>query len=457
MESVKKYYLSDAIDSFGTNYRTWFIFTMIFFITIFQNFSNTIVSFTMPNISTDLGMTNVQLGSLTTYQMVGMLIGTFLSGFFADRFGRKPVILAMITIFSLGTAAIYWCNSYPVFCILRFITGIGMGPVVAMACVIMGEFAPTNRRGFFIVLNSIGAVLGGAITGFFVGMVVPTFGWRLSYIVGAIPLLYGLFLLFKLPESMHWNLVRGRKDKALADLLKFEKAGTGKISGQYTVEGMMMAPHPPEVSWKAVFKDHPVITFKLALGQFCANFVVYGTITWLPMILVLKGFDIKSASYYTAAGYLAGTVMVILSAILSEYLGRRKNCVLGYSMLALSCLLLVFANSYSMIFISCIAIGALRSYAGATLSPINTEAYPTEYRSTGVGVCMSIGRFGGMTAPLLMGAIISTSLGVSGGVGVCIVPCLLIIAIVLTLKSEGKGKSIDKLNEEFACAANKSA
>ena len=168
MESVKKYYLSDAIDSFGTNYRTWFIFTMIFFITIFQNFSNTIVSFTMPNISTDLGMTNVQLGSLTTYQMVGMLIGTFLSGFFADRFGRKPVILAMITIFSLGTAAIYWCNSYPVFCILRFITGIGMGPVVAMACVIMGEFAPTNRRGFFIVLNSIGAVLGGAITGFFV-------------------------------------------------------------------------------------------------------------------------------------------------------------------------------------------------------------------------------------------------------------------------------------------------
>ena len=137
-------------------------------------------SVSISTIRTDLALTAVQAGSLGTYTFMGQMLGGMVAGYLADRYGRKNILIVDVILATLAVFATSLLQSYSIFGILRFITGVGLGGCYYIASILIGEFVPTNKRGFMSgVATSVwnfGYVVCCAMSAF----ALPSIGWTLS-------------------------------------------------------------------------------------------------------------------------------------------------------------------------------------------------------------------------------------------------------------------------------------
>src|ERR1700746_3153569 len=149
-------------------------------------------------------------------------------GLVADRFGRRGTLLGglwIANIFTLATAL--FAYSFISFCVLRVLTGIGLGVLMPLATTYINELAP---RRVVNVFSLWGVALGWALGGTFAGLVgvflTPLVGWRVFYWVGWLSILLSLVLHVTLPESVKFLALqkRGEEIKALLARLRPERA-----------------------------------------------------------------------------------------------------------------------------------------------------------------------------------------------------------------------------------------
>lgn len=155
-------------------------------------------------------------GTVGSLALIGVLLGSFASGFIGDILGRKRMLMIGIAWFSIGMAITALTGTVFTFGLLRFLTGLGLGLVIATAGPIMAAFAPKDRRGVFNAIVYSGVPAGGmfaSLCGIFLGEAI---GWRGLFLIGATPILF-LFPLaaLKLPESPRWLLACGHEQRAI--------------------------------------------------------------------------------------------------------------------------------------------------------------------------------------------------------------------------------------------------
>ena len=148
-------------------------------------------------------------GTVGSLALIGVLLGSFASGFIGDILGRKRMLMSGIAWFSSGMAITALTGTV-------FTFGLGRGLVIATAGPIMAEFAPKDRRGVFNAIVCSGVPAGGmfaSLCGIFLGEAI---GWRGLLLIAATPILF-LFPLaaLKLPESPRWLLARGHDQRAI--------------------------------------------------------------------------------------------------------------------------------------------------------------------------------------------------------------------------------------------------
>lgn len=156
-------------------------------------------------------------GQLGSYALIGVLVGALTAGAISDHIGRRKLMLVNIAWFSIGMAATAFANSVAMFGMLRFITGIGVGALVATAGAIVAEFAPPGKRNLYNAIVYCGVPAGGVMASLFAILFHDAIGWRGLFLVGATPILFLLPMAFaKLPESPLWLESRGRHADAVA-------------------------------------------------------------------------------------------------------------------------------------------------------------------------------------------------------------------------------------------------
>jgi MFS transporter, SHS family, lactate transporter len=131
-------------------------------------------------------------------------IGAFLFGMMADRFGRRPTLIANVIAYSMFELASAFAPTLKLFLITRALFGIGMGGEWGVGAALAFETLPAEGRGFFSGVLQEGYVVGYLIAALVYGTLFPIFGWRGMFVIGALPAVLVISILAKVEESPAW-------------------------------------------------------------------------------------------------------------------------------------------------------------------------------------------------------------------------------------------------------------
>ena len=328
-------------------------------------------------IAAEFHLTTTQVGLLFSVQLLFLAVGGVTFGFLADKIGRKKVLMLTIIIFSIGTLARGAAPSYEVLLLLTALAATGIGGEYGVGQTLVSETVPAQRRGWYSGLLYGGiyvGILAGALVG---GYVAPGIGWRWTFVLSGLPVLFVLWVRRHTPESEIW-LNRDRTSKVRKERTKIT--------------------------------SHLVRVWLLCvLAAALQFFAYYGLASFLPTYLVKQGSSIAGASTWLVFTAIAGAIGCFGGSLLSDRIGRRATlsilagtgCV-GGIVLGLSWAHLLEGNWILIPFFILFA----GSNGAAVFGALFSELFPAKMRATAVSSALQIGRGMSFFPPLIAAALL---------------------------------------------------
>lgn len=440
---MKKYNVSEIIDEIGITKYTVGVFILVGMTLLFDGLDYMVVPFTMPQIAKEWALTKIETGSLASWSLLGLGIGAIFAGWFSDRVGRKRALGLACIIYSVFTMPIYFVHSYPVYSVLRVLAGFGLGACIPVAITMASELAPTKNRGLFSAGVLSFLMIGWAVAGLVAIFIVPAFGWRAFYLIGGLPALYGVFLFFHPAESPYWLIAHAREPEAIKIIQKIEISGKGEAR-ELGPGSLLIPPPAPSVGVKAIFSPQLIkATASFWLIYFFGALLIYGVISWLPSLLVAKGYGIVRSYSFSVAQNLFSVIGTMGTGIVADAIGRKKNMALGFIVCAAFIILLGLSASQWQVLLFSILVGIMMNWALSAVMPLMAETYRTEFRNTGISWATAAGRAGAFCGPLLGGFVQQMGLGFTGVFAFFTVPAMICVIVTFVLVTETKGKDIE--------------
>ena len=364
------------------------------------------MSFTAPLVAQEWGVEPAALGVLLAAGLVGMGTGAVLISPIADVIGRRTVVILSAIIMSLGMFASAATSTVPELWLCRFVTGLGIGGVLATGNTLIAEYSPTRWRDFVISTMVIGYPTGAIIGGSIFAYLVAEYGWRSAFIFGGMASTVMLpFIYLYLPESLDFILTRRR-----ANALEQTNAVLRRL-GKAPLTALPLIPRE-ETATKAVVgviePRYRRATVLMVLSYFMLMFSFYFVLSWTPKNLVDLGFTVQQGIFALLMINVGG----IFGGLTCGYFARRLNArsVTSYMLVAL----FFSIGGYGLIqsgFLPMMTLAFLVGFflmsAMAGLYIIVPKVYPPNVRNTGTGLAIGIGRVGAMVGPALAGYLIA--------------------------------------------------
>lgn len=451
---MKKISVTEVLEQPGGMKYSVRILVLVGIAMVFDGFDFMIVSFTMPQIMQEMELGYLATGSLSSFSIVGMLIGGFFAGYLADRFGRKNILNICIAIYALLTVPIFFVHSFDAFAICRILSGMGVGAVIPLSVTLTSEYAPTEHRGKFVTLTKMFMMLGWVLAGLVAMFVVPRFGWRFCYLIGGFPAIYAVFMHFCIPESVHWLVRKGRVQEAAVIYNKINAKLDSPRSEAYLPEEIEM-PHEDSGAKgqgqlrALVSKKYIRVTLGIWLVAFSTCALSYGLTNWMPTVLSQSGYSMSSSYALTTLMNALGCLGAVFAGIMADKVGRIRSTYIAVGLSVLAVLFLSFCGfGFGWMIPSVILMGFTINYAFTTPQPITIEVYPTEIRATGQACTTTVARIGGMITPVLIGGLMQSGMTFEIVLVVFIAPLLLtFIFTKFLIRDETKGRVIEELDK----------
>ncbi len=414
----------------------------------FEALDTGLIAFVLAKMIGAWNLSSAQIGFISSAGLVGMAVGAVLSGTLADRIGRKKVFTATLIIYAIGTALCGMAWDYKSLLFFRFIVGAGVGGQPPVANALMSEYAPVKHRGKMLVLQNSSWAIGWLAAALIAYFIIPEYGWQLAFYIGALPALIVVYAWRALPESAMYLVSKGRYAEAHMLVSKIEK-DLGVPVGE-----------PPAVAKKTDLKVKKFSfldlwtpkyirrTICLWILWFGMVYSYYGIFTWLPSLLVKNGYPLiqsfKFLLYMTLAqipGYFAAAYFV-------DKIGRKMT--MSTLLIACAAAAYMFGNAKSadeVLLWGCIMSFCNLGAWGITHA-YSAEQYPTYARAAGVGWAAACGRFGGIVAPIAVGALMTDSSQYSTVFLMFTVALAVIAFDLIFLGKETMNRSLDELADK---------
>ena len=359
-------------------------------------------------ISEGLHIPLKSMGYVFSASLFGLMIASMAAGPIADRWGRKwPVIASVLTfaVFSLLTAR---AVSYDALLVFRFLTGLGLGgampTVVSIAC----EYSPKRLERTIVAMLFTGMAFGNFICGLLGAQMLPRWGWRSVFYVGAfVPLAFALLLIAVLPESIRFLAGRGADPKRLGQI-------AARLVPQTTRDTIAVSePREPRGGGQPVvrlFTDgRATATVLLWIPFFMNLLLLYFMINWLPALLRQSGTSISLGVRAVMTFSLGGIAGSLAEGPLIDSFGPFPMLLSEF----LVCAALIGSLAYTitsvlwLLFGIIFVLGFCVTGAQAGINALAASFYPTSIRSTGVGWALGVGRIGSIVGPIIAGGLLS--------------------------------------------------
>lgn len=388
----------------------WLIMSLCFFIVLFDGLDVAVMGFIAPSLIQEWGLSKAAFGPVMSAGMVGLAIGALTAGPYADRVGRKKVLLLAVTGFSvLSLACAFARNPYEL-ATLRLLTGVALGAAMPNTTTLLAEYLPERNRSLFITIMFTGFNMGSGLGGLLAAWLIPLYGWKSVLLAGGIlPLVLLPFLWLFLPESARFLAARQAPAAQIANVLN-------KLGGTFTAATNFTLAEP-QIQHKApvrmLFTEHyRAGNLALWLTYFMGLLVIYLTMGWMPTLLREGGVSIERAATITGLFQIGGTVGAIVVGWIMDRRNPNGVIATSYAVGGVFILLLgAFSLESSLLALGVIAAGFFMSGAQTGLNAFAPGYYPTDFRATGVSWMLGIGRFGGIFGSLIGGAVLSLGLG----------------------------------------------
>jgi MFS transporter, putative metabolite:H+ symporter len=414
----------------------------------------TTLAFVVPGMAQEYGLRSplnpagaVPVAYLPLSGITGTVLGSFLWGWLGDRIGRRASILFAGIIF-IGTSI---CGSMPGYIwnfVMCFIMGLGVGGMLPITYALLAEAIPARHRGWLMVV--IGGDIAGAyiITSWLASELVPTFSWRILWLLGAPTGVLMVLLNRWIPESPRYLLASGREAEARAVMDRY---------GAMIVEERSELEVEKDVKsqWLQLFRP-PLLsqTLAIALLGIGVGLVLFGFNLWIPSNLRKLGFAEVTADRILRDSALIGFPFTFAVAWLYGFWSSKKTIILLTSLTAAALFGFsiagdaVVANRALLYTLLVIPIWGINSVT-AVLSVYSSEIYPTRIRSRGTGLAAGASKAGGvMIIALVTYGVAAPSLAGTTLVGA--IPMALAAIAILLFGVETRNRRLEQITaEEF--------
>ena len=353
------------------------------------------------------------VGWANSCALVGCFAGSLVAGALADRYGRRPVLLASAVLFAMSSVLTGWAPDFAAFIVWRIAGGVAIGLSSNVSPLYIAEVSPAAHRGRLVSLNQFAVVIGillAQIMNWLIAAPVPDhlspqaalgswnvqFGWRWMFTVVAVPAIVFFVASLAIPESPRWLLIRNRNDEAMKVLCRV--TGNADEAG-IEAAAIVAALHREKRStsgWSGLLQ--PGVRRVLIVG------VVLAVLQQWSGINILFNY---AEEVYRAAGL--GTSQILLDIVITgainliftmvamafvDRMGRRPLMLIGCCGIALSHLLagLAYRMGWHGTSVLVLTLCAIACYA-MTLAPLTwvliAEIFPNRLRSAGVSTAVS--------------------------------------------------------------------
>ncbi|MDM1759016.1 MULTISPECIES: 3-(3-hydroxy-phenyl)propionate transporter MhpT [Acinetobacter] len=347
-----------------------------------------------------------QLGVFFSAGILGLLPGALIGGRFADRIGRKKVLIWSTAIFAIFTLCTVWVNSFNSLLAVRFLAGAGLGAAMPILITLASEAVTPENRGRAVGLMYCGMPVGAAI----LSLVASTnFGaeWKnIFYLGGLLPIIVIPIMILFLPESKEY-------------LKAQEKVGTAVAE--------------PQASFKDLFNAQNLArTVLIWVSYFFTLMVVYIMLSWLPSLFTELGFTRKEGATAQFYFMVSATIGTVILGMLTDRWKKAYVITLMYGGILAGLFALNAAGSLTQMYLASALVGAFVIGCQGVLYAFGSIVYPTEVRGTGVGMASAVGRIGAMLGPTIAGQLLAAGFGAAGVISAAI-PCIVISAIFMLI------------------------
>lgn len=360
-------------------------------------------------------------GLLGSSALIGIFTGSLIIGRISDKVGRQKIFQYSFLLITVAAFLQFFVHDAAQLFLLRFLIGFGIGGDYTVGITLLTEYVPSRVRGafiaFLVVIWTVGYTMGTVI-----GYYLPDGGdtWRWLLASAAIPAVVVLILRIGVPESPRWLIRMGRGEEARKIIDKFFGENVYIEENEVTGLGFKML-------WT---KKYIRITLLVGLIWAFNNLAFFAMYTFLPTILASLGVeDNFGTSLFLNIILVVGALGGVWAC---HKLMRRTYSIWSFAISAAALLLMVFIpQSLSTVLVGVFAVFTFIIAAQQGLTQLYpAEVFPTEVRTSGLGVAVAMSRIGAAIGTFLL-PIMILKLGLT--------ITLLLFALVLVL---GTGISI---------------
>lgn len=421
--------------------RQMIVVAICFLLNALDGFDVLAITFAAPGIAKDWQIEPGAIGFIISIGLAGMVVGSLTLGPLADRIGRRRQILLSLIVMTAGMFASAFAPDIITLSILRAITGLGLGAMLASINAMAAEYANKRRRDLSVSIMAAGYPVGGVIGGWVAAQLLRTHGWESVFIFGGIATAMMIPLVLALmPESIGWLATSGRAD-ALSRINRILRRMGHREGGQ------LARVETQSISSTALFgPEYRVTTIALIVMYGAHMMTFYYALGWAPSLVAALGFDPSSASIISVFMNLGGATGGFVLGFLAPRVGLKPMLLIGMTgaAVAVTAFGMVPAN-FLALQVAAVILGFLSNGSVVGFYALMARAYPTALRAGGTGVVIGFGRIGAALGPLIAGQLLAWNMGRTVTSAALALGSLVAAIILATVAIRGvrEGESVD--------------